>query len=63
MKNYYYCKNNQAIYTEKEKIKSVWDSCRFEKIGEFKSRREAEAAFMAGKTPFDENFVIDAKRI
>ena len=45
MKNYYYCEANMAIYTEKEKIKSVWPANRFHLVGAFRSRTEAEKAY------------------
>lgn len=46
MKNYYYCEANDAIYTEKEMNRSKWPSGRFEKIGAFEKREEAEIAYM-----------------
>lgn len=48
-RTYYFCEANHSIYTEREKAKSDWPGFRFEKIGEYKSRREAEEAYMADK--------------
>lgn len=45
MRNYYYCEAMYAIYTEKEKALSKWPASRFELVGSFKSRREAEEYF------------------
>lgn len=45
MKNYYYCEANMAIYTENEKINSVWPANRFRLVGAFRSRPEAEKAY------------------
>lgn len=60
MKNYYYCNANGSVYTENEKTNSRFPASRFEMIGQFKSRVQAETAFSA-KNPFD--YVSDAKRI
>ena len=45
MRNYYYCEANSMVYTEKEKINSVWPAGRFMLIGAFKSRSDAEVSF------------------
>ena len=41
-RTYYYCDAGSMVYTEKEKIRSVWPACRFTEIGKFESRRAAE---------------------
>lgn len=46
MRNYYYCEANCTIYTEREKNKSCFPGCRFEIIGEFKKRVQAENAWL-----------------
>lgn len=38
----YYISDSKIIYTEREKAQSVWPGCRFELIGTFRSRREAD---------------------
>lgn len=60
MRNYYYCEANRVIYTENEKLNSNFPSGRFELIGKYRNRAEAEAAYL-DKRPFDA--VINDKRI
>lgn len=45
MRNYYHCEATNAIYTETEKINSVWPANRFSLVGSFCSRKEAENAY------------------
>lgn len=45
MKNYYYCDAMISVYTEKEKENSRFPQSRFELIGQFKNRRQAEDAY------------------
>ncbi len=45
MRKYYYNEAMNAVYTEKEKAVSKWPASRFELIGSFKNRREAEDFF------------------
>ena len=52
MRNYYYNTENFAIYTESEKSKSEFSKGAFIKIGQFKSRTQAEAFFTAKNTGF-----------
>lgn len=44
MRKYYYNNANSEVYTENEKLNSIWPGSRFELIGEFKNRSEAEQA-------------------
>ena len=44
MRKYFYCEANFAVYTEKEKLNSVFSSGRFVLIGEYKNRSQAEWA-------------------
>ena len=45
-RKYYFCEAEvpSKIYTETEKIKSVWPGSRFGLIGEFTTREKADAA-------------------
>ena len=43
MRNYYYNNANFAVYTEIEKSKSRFPKHRFELIGQFKNRTDAES--------------------
>lgn len=44
MRKYFYNNANFEVYTEIEKINSVFCASRFEFIGEYKNRRAAEEA-------------------
>lgn len=57
---YYYCEANSTVYTEREKIKSTFPGHRFELIGEFKNRVQAENAWIE-KHPMEA--VANEKRI
>lgn len=58
MKNYYYCTANFTVYTETEKAHSNFPARRFDLIGAFKNRAQAEAE-MINRGEYPEN----AKRI
>ena len=45
MKKYYFNNANCEVYTEKEKYNSINCASRFEYIGEYKSRKDAEQAY------------------
>ena len=62
MKNYYFCNANFAVYTEIEKNNSTFPAFRFELIGQFKSRKQAENAWNAKPENFG-NYATNAKRI
>lgn len=42
MRYYYYCEANSTVYTEREVIKSTFPVHRFDLIGKFKNRVQAE---------------------
>lgn len=61
MRKYYYNNANMEIYTEKEKYNSINCASRFEYIGEYKNRTEAETAF-TDKYPMRDIHYNDGKR-
>lgn len=60
MRYYYYCEANSTVYTERETIKSTFPIHRFELIGKYKNREQAENAWLE-KHPLGD--VANEKRI